>query len=56
MCTTFYRFYFFFVCIYVIAQTIHVNMYEWKKNRKSKKKGSYRDEKIALEMEITINL
>ena len=27
-----------------------------KKTEKVKKKGSYRDEKIALEMEITINL
>ena len=32
VCTIFYRFYFCFVCIYVIIQTVHVYMYEQKKN------------------------
>ena len=31
VCTTFYRFYFCFVCIYVIFQTVHLYMYEQKK-------------------------
>ena len=31
MCTTFYRFYIFFVCIYVIVQTLYVYIYEQKK-------------------------
>ena len=33
-CTTFYRFYFSFVCIYAIVQTVHVYMYEYKKKYK----------------------
>ena len=31
VCTPFYRFYFSFVCIYVIVQTVHEYMYEQNK-------------------------